>query len=71
MNVYLLVEEIEQKEFTCNGEPAEPISSVLGVYENRSKAEKEKERLDQENEEDVKQYHSDPCSYFIEERPIL
>ena len=71
MNVFLLVEEIEQSEFTCDGESAEPISSVLGVYEDKNKAEREKERLDKENIENIKNNNADPCSYFIEERPIL
>ena len=71
VNVYLLIEEIDQSEFMSCNESAEPISSVIGVYESRDKAEHEKERLDKENEKDVREYCADPCVYFIEERPVL
>jgi hypothetical protein len=71
MNVYLLMEEIDQSEFTNCNESAEPISSVLGVYKDRDKAEREKKRLDEENMEAVKTQNADPVAYFIEERPVL
>ena len=71
MNVYLLIEEIDQSEFIYKKESAEPISSIFGVYGDRDKAEREKKRLDEESAEAVKTQNADPCSYFIEERPVL
>ena len=71
LNVYLLIEEIDQSEFLACNESAEPISSVIGVYESRDKAEREKERLDKESEKEAREYCADPCVYFVEERPVL
>ena len=71
MNVYLLVEETDQSEFTYSNESAEPVSSIVGVYGDRDKAEREKERLDRENTENAKKLDADSYTYFIEERPVL
>ena len=71
MNVYLLIEEVDQSEFTNYDESAEPISSVLGVYEDREKAEREKKRLVEENIVAAGVQNTNPAAYFIEERPVL
>ena len=71
MNVYVLVEETDQSEFTFLNDSAEPASSIVGIYEDEEKAKKEKKRLKKENEENVEKYSTDPCVYFIEERPVL
>lgn len=71
MNVYVLIEEIEQEDYICNGEKADPVSLIVGVYEDREKAEREKDRLSEASAEDVRKFNADPCSYIIEERPLL
>lgn len=66
MTVFLLVEEYEQDTyFNKRKEPASPFSSIIGVYSDREKAEKEKKHF-----EDYKE-KSDQHSYIIEERPVL
>lgn len=65
MNVFLLVEEFEQDTFSNKrGEPASPYSTIIGIYEDKDKAEHEKNCFEERNQ------NSD-CSYFIEERPLL
>lgn len=65
MNVFLLVEEYEQDVYSNKrGEPASPYSSVVGVYEDQIKAEKEKEHFEEHN-------RSEGHSYYVEERPLL
>ncbi len=66
MNVFLLIEEYEQDSFfNKRKEPASPFSSVVGIYEDKNKAEREKKQFESQKETD------DQCSYFIEERPLL
>lgn len=66
MNVFLLVEEYEQDTFfNKRKEPASPFSTVIGIYGEREKAEKEKIHFEEQKEK------SDKCSYFVEERPVL
>jgi len=66
MNVFLLVEEYEQDTFfNKRKESASPFSTVVGIYEEREKAEKEKIHFEERKEK------SDKCSYFVEERPVL
>ena len=66
MNVFLLVEEYEQNSFVNKrGELASPYSSVMGVYSEKEKAEKEKKHFEDQNEK------NEDCSYFVEERPLL
>ena len=72
MNVYLLIEELEQKEFSdSNGWDAAPITTVVGVFSDREKAEKEKITWEQNAIEDEEKNNCDPCTYYIEERPVL
>lgn len=66
MNVFLLIEEYDQNSYiNKRKESASPFSSVMGVYENQEKAEREKEQYEKQKNKD------DSCSYFIEERPLL
>ena len=66
MNVFLLIEEYEQDHYqNKRKEPASPFSSIVGIYQDRVKAEREKESLELYKEK------NDLCSYFIEERPVL
>lgn len=70
MNVCLLIEEFDQDNYVNKrGEKASPFSSIVGVYEDREKAEKEKEHLEEYDKQNSKQNES--CSYLIEERPLL
>ena len=72
MNVYILIEEAEQNEFVNkNGDSAEGISTIVGVYGDREKAEKEKAYLDALAKENEKKYSCDPFYYLIEERPVI
>ena len=72
MNVYILIEEAEQNEFVNkDGDSAEGISTIVGVYGNREKAEKEKAYLDAFEKENEKKYSCDPLYYLIEERPVI
>lgn len=72
MNVYILIEEAEQNEFVNkNGDSAEGISTIVGVYGDREKAEKEKAYLDALAKENEKKYSCDPLYYLIEERPVI
>ena len=66
MNVFLLIEEYEQDSFfNKRKEPASPFSTIVGVYGDRNKAEKEKEMFEGQKDK------GDQCSYMIEERPVL
>lgn len=66
MNVFVLVEEYEQDVFfNKRGDPASPYSSIIGIYEDKDKAEREKEHFEEQNKK------NDGCSYFVEERPVL
>lgn len=66
MNVFLLIEEYEQDNFiNKRGERASPYSSVMGVYEEKEKAEKEKQHFEEQSNKNER------CSYFLEERPLL
>lgn len=72
MNVYLLIEETDQDEFTNrDGDSAAAFSTIVGVYENQERAEKEREEMDKAAKKAVKETNADPLYYFIEERPIL
>lgn len=63
MNVFLLIEEKEQTGFVDSvGEEAYPTSLVYGVYQNRDKAEKDRDRLNGTDEK---------LSYYVEERPVV
>ena len=65
MNVFLLIEEYEQDAFfNKRKEPASPFSSIIGVYKEQEKAEKEKTYFEEQKEKNG-------CSYFVEERPLL
>lgn len=65
MNVFLLVEEFEQDTYSNKrGEPASPFSSIIGVYEDKEKAEYEKKCFEEQKDKNG-------CSYFVEERPLL
>lgn len=67
MNVYVLIEETSQDDFVdANRNMAEASSTIIGIYEDRSRAEKEKERLDE-----IKHYGCNLNCYLIEERPVL
>lgn len=66
MNVFLLVEEYEQDTYlNKRKEAASPFSSIMGVYSEREKAEREKIHFEEQKEK------NDQCSYLIEERPVL
>lgn len=70
MNVCLLIEEYDQNSYTNKrGEKASPFSSIVGLYEDREKAEREKEQMEEYNKKNSKQ--SESFSYIIEERPLL
>lgn len=66
MNVFVLVEEYEQDKFVNKrGESASPYSSIMGIYEDAEKANREKAHFEEQNKK------NDDCSYFVEERPLL
>ena len=72
MNVYLLVEETEQEEFTDkHGDSAAAFSTIVGVYETRERAEKEQHAMEDMSKRNEKEFGCDPLFYFIEERPVL
>lgn len=72
MNVFLLIEELDQDEFKSqSGWKAAPLSTVVGVYSEREKAEREKETYELQSKEDIEKNNCAPCTYIIEERPIL
>ena len=66
MNVFLLVEEYEQDTYlNKRKEPASPFSTIVGVYAEQEKAEREKKHFEEQKEK------NDQHSYLIEERPVL
>ena len=72
MNVYVLIEETSQDDFTdADRNMAEASSTIIGIYEDRSRAEKEKERLDEISKSNKTNYGCDLNCYLIEERPVL
>ena len=72
MNVYVLLEERDQPEFVDNyGEEAVPSTTILGVYKDKDRADKEAERLTTENLKNEEELETDPVYYYVEERPVL
>lgn len=72
MNVFLLIEETDQKNYSSKaGFPAEPKSTVIGVYETREKAISDKQLFTERLRKNEKELNYDSCSYVIEERPLL
>lgn len=72
MNVFLLIEETDQKNYSSQaGFPAEPMSTVVGVYETREKALFDKQLFTERSRKNEKELNCDSYSYVIEERPLL
>ena len=71
MSVFILLREVEQNDYWGEFGYADPTTTILGVYADRVKAEKELERLEEEDERLVEELGCDPTSYLIEERPVL
>ena len=67
--VFILVEETEQSNYVDNyGETAYPISNIIGVYQNKEKAELKKKHLEEQINDALL---DEEMSYYIEERPLL
>jgi len=72
MNVYLVMEEIYQDEYTNkDGESAELTNRVIGVYESKEKADNECHQMNAESMDKEEQLGCDPSYYYVEERPLL
>lgn len=66
MNVFVLVEEYDQDKYVNKrGDKASPFSSIVGVYQEREKAEREKESMEEYDKK------NESCTYIIEERLLL
>lgn len=64
MNVCILIKETQNNDEYSG-------TTIVGVYSNRTKAEKELIRLAKEDSELVGKLGCDPSFFAIEERPVL
>lgn len=72
MNVYLVMEEIYQDEYTnMYRESAELTNRVISVYADKEKAENESKQMNAESADHVENNNCELPYYYVEERPLL
>ena len=65
------MKEIDQSDCKNQYGHAEPMTTILGVYMDRAKAERELKRLIEEDRILVEETDCDPTFFTVEERPVL